>query len=374
MPAAIHQLLAGYTERDAISNEARRLRTIFRGWGAPSAIFAAPGHISRQLRADAEDIARLSPAPDDVLFLHLSVGSPVNRRFRDLPGRKVILYHNVTPPEYFRGVNPALAAELAEGREQARTLAGAADLVLADSRFNAAELEALGHRDVRVFPLVLDFDELTRRIHAPTRHAYRDGFVNIVFVGRCAPNKAIDDALRVFAAFQQAFTPRSRFIQVGSWAGTELYRDLLIALSRELGLRQVELLGSQPQDRLNAVYAAADVFLCLSEHEGFCIPLLEAMAHDVPVLAYAAGAVAETLDGAGVLLHTRHPGVIAAMIRRLTADPTLRHPVLAAQRARLARFQARNPDAELRTLLRPREGRGVTSSHFTFGLRSPDSG
>jgi glycosyltransferase involved in cell wall biosynthesis len=120
-----------------------------------------------------------------------------------------------------------------------------------------------------------------------------------------------------------------------------------------LNQARVELLGTQPQDRLNAIYAAADLFLCMSEHEGFCIPLLEAMAHDVPVLAYAAGAVEETLDGAGVLFREKRWPVIAALMDRLTRDLALRGAVVKTQRDRLERYRARDPDAELRALLAP---------------------
>lgn len=350
-PAAIHQITAGFTGRDAISNEARELRRLFRRWGHASDIFSDPAHLPHELRGDALGIDELRPTGADIVILHLSVGSPVNEHFASLPGRKVILYHNITPPEFFGGVNPDLARNLAAGREQTRALATVADRVLADSRFNASELEAMGYRNVEVFPLLINFGDLTDDVDEATLRLYRDGGPTVLFVGRCAPNKAIDDILRAFTVFQRELEPNARLLHVGSWAGTEMYHGSLIAQAREQALSGVELLGTQPQDRLNAMYASADVFVCMSEHEGFCIPLLEAMIHDVPVLAYAAGAVEETLDGAGVLFREKNWHVIAEVMQRLIRDLSLRESVLATQRQRVARYRDRDPEAELQTLL-----------------------
>jgi glycosyltransferase involved in cell wall biosynthesis len=352
---AIHQFVAGFTGHDAISNEARVLRTVFQRWGHDSTIYANARHVPPELRHDAADACKAGSSirPDDIVLLHLSVGTPVNDVFADLTCRKVILYHNVTPPEYFSGINPDLAGQLAWGRSQAAGLRDTADVVLADSRYNADELRALGYPSVSVFPLFLDLDGLTTDVDPGTLASYSDGDINVLFVGRCAPNKAIEDALKAFEFFQKEFEPRSRFIQVGSFAGTEAYRDLLRAQARENGVRDVELHGTLSQPTLNAIYASAHVFLCMSEHEGFCIPLLESMAHDVPVLAYAAAAVPETLDGAGVLVREKHFVAIAAMMHRLVHDSFFRAAVVAGQRKRLQRFSERRPEEELRTYMGP---------------------
>ena len=256
-----------------------------------------------------------------------------------MPGRKAILYHNITPPEYFRGVQDQTAHLLARGRQQAKALAGAAEVVMADSRFNAEEIAAMGHANPQVLPLVLDFSMLRAKPDRRILRQYRDGMVNMLFVGRCAPNKKIEDLLNAFYYFQRYVQPASRLIHVGSFAGMEQYHALLQTRMRELQLKHVELVGSVPQSELNAYYDVSRAFLCLSDHEGFCIPLLEAMTHDLPVVAYAAGAVPETLDGAGVLVREKRFDLIAEILGRVAEDEPLRAAILKGQRERLARYE-----------------------------------
>jgi len=353
MPA-LHQFLAGYSKGDAISNESVVLRHIFRSWGYESEIFCEQKRILPEFRRDAHDISRYAAAarPDDVALLHLSIGSPSNDVFASLKCGKVILYHNVTPARYFRLANTRTAQLLELGRRQMKRLAGTAQVNLADSQFNADELREAGYADVNVFPLALDPDLL----HGPPdRHLVRrlnDGRVNILFVGRCAPNKAIESLLVLFHHFQTSVEKASRLIHVGSFAGTERYYYLIRSLARDLGVN-VSFPGSVPQRELAAYYQTASLFVCMSEHEGFCIPLLEAMAHDVPVIAYAAGAVPETLDGAGVLVHRKDPAMVAELMGMMLRDQPLRQAVIARQRERLARFSTRDVAGELRGLLAP---------------------
>ena len=352
---AIHQIVAGYAGGDAISNEARAMRALFRRWGYESQIYSERKRILPELRSEARDLVagRGDFRPDDVVLLHLSIGSDVNDLFPQLPGRKALLYHNITPPEYFRGIQEQTASLLDRGRRQARARAGAAAVVMADSRFNAGEIAAMGHANPQVLPLVLDFSMLRSRPDRRVLRQYRDGLANILFVGRCAPNKKIEDLLNAFYYFQRYVQPASRLIHVGSHAGMEQYHALLLTRSRELQLKNVEFVGAVNQDELNAYYAVARAFLCLSDHEGFCIPLLEAMAHDVPVVAHAAGAVPETLDGAGVLVREKNYDLIAETLGRVSEDAPLRAALLRGQRERLARYERQDLEADLKRLLAP---------------------
>ena len=352
---AIHQIVAGYAGGDAISNEARAMRALFRRWGYESQIYSERKRILPELRSEARDLAagRGDFRPDDVVLLHLSIGSDVNDLFPQLPGRKALLYHNITPPEYFRGIQEQTASLLDRGRRQARALAGAAAVVMADSRFNAGEIAAMGHANPQVLPLVLDFSMLRSRPDRRILRQYRDGLANILFVGRCDPNKKIEDLLNAFYYFQRYVQPASRLIHVGSHAGMEQYHALLLTRSRELQLKNVEFVGAVSQDELNAYYEVAKAFLCLSDHEGFCIPLLEAMTHDVPVVAHAAGAVPETLDGAGVLVREKNYDLIAETLGRVSEDAPLRAALLRGQRERLARYERQDLEADLKRLLAP---------------------
>lgn len=354
MPA-IHQLVAGFSKGDAISNEARVLRSMFRSWGHASEIFCETKRILPELRKDARDLqtAMTSIAPHDVVVLHLSIGSPVNEIFPRLPGRKVIVYHNITPPEFFRGLSEEIRSLLGRGLEQARALAGTGDAVVADSEFNATELAAMGHRNVQVMPLMLDRGQWEGPADRRVLGQMRDGMKNILFVGRCAPNKRIEDLIFAFYFFQKYVTKESRLIHVGSWAGLERYYALLRTKVADLRLENVLFTGSISPAQLRAHFQTADVFLSVSEHEGFCIPLIEAMAHGVPVMAFEAGAVPGTLDGAGVLFREKKLDAIAEMLGRLCGDQALRESVIAKQRERVDRYFAQNIPDRWRIVLAP---------------------
>ena len=354
MAAAIHQLVAGFRRGDAISNEALLMRFLFRRWGLESEIVCGPSSTDPEQRHEVVDFAALRARvrPEDTAILHLSIGCEANEVFPTLPCRKVVLYHNITPARFFERIDPVAAATLAEGRRQAAALAGAADINLADSEFNARELAAMGYRDPRPLPLMIDLERVHGEVDAGYAARYADGAVNVLFVGRVAPNKRHDELLRVFHDFQHYVEPRSRLVLAGSSGGTEAYRTLLLGQAYAMELKRVVFTGALGQAQLNACYRTASVFLCMSEHEGFCAPLLEAMYHDVPVVAVAAAAVPETLGGAGVLFRDRDYPLIAETLGRIVHDDAFRAAVLERQRRRVADYRARDFEAELRAALR----------------------
>jgi glycosyltransferase involved in cell wall biosynthesis len=353
--AAIHQFVAGFNRADAISNEAITLRSLFRSWGYESKIFSEVRRIPPELRNEAHDVTEYGPEskPEDVVLLHLSIGSAVNEAFAGLKCKKAILYHNVTPSHYVAPVQKQIARTLALGEQQIKGLSDAATVNMADSKFNADELTALSYADVKVLPLVLDYDKLSEKPDRKVMKEFNDNRTTILFVGRCAPNKKIEDLLLAFAYFQNTVNADSRFVHVGSHAGLERYYYALQAMRRDWKLRNVHFAGTTSQSELNAFYQSADVFLCMSEHEGFCIPVIESMVHNVPVMAYAAGAVPETLDGSGVLFDEKDFPMIAEMIGRLTTDKPLRSAILQGQAARLKRYRDRDLASELHQHLAP---------------------
>lgn len=351
----IIQFVAGFSHGDAISNEAVVMRDLFRSWGYESHICSEAKRILAELRKEALDVDqyRSDCRPDDIVILHLSIGSVMNDVFAELPCRKAILYHNITPPEFLEGVQPQIARHLAKGREQLKRLAGSAGVVMADSTYNAQELNDLGYGETHVLPLVLDLSKIRSKPHRGVMKKFDDELTNILFVGRCVPNKRLEDLLSAFHYYQQFVNPASRLIHAGSWAGTEQYQALLVTFARELGLQNCEFTGSIRQDELNACYRSADIFLSMSEHEGFCIPLLEAMAVNVPVMAYEAGAVAETMDGAGILFREKQFDQIAEMIGQVVRNSALRQGILEGQQKRVQRYESRSLDEELQTHLHP---------------------
>ena len=352
----IHQFVAGFALGDAISNQAIAMQDVFRSWGHDSTVFTEPGRISRELKSRSGNMAKYAAdaGPNDIAILHLSIGSRVNQVFADLPCRKAIQYHNVTPPHYWDMVNKRTAASLASGREQVAALAGVAEINMAVSKFNAGELSELGYRDVKVLPLILDSKRLKGGSDPLILKTFDDGRKNILFVGRCAPNKMIQDLLDFFHHFHKYVEPNSRLIHVGSSAGALPYYATLTARTRHLGIKSaVHFTGMVSQAQLNAFYECADAFVCMSEHEGFCIPVFEAMMHDVPVLAYAAAAVPETMAGSGILFKEKNYAAVAELAGKVLHDAPFRSAIIRGQRERLERHTSRDLSAELKELLAP---------------------
>lgn len=355
MSRAIHQFVAGYSNGDAISNEARAWRATFRAWGYASEIFCEKKRILPELRKDTCDLATAASSirPDDIVVLHLSIGSDANRVFETINARKAIIYHNITPPDFFRGYQEEIVRNLQRGREDLARLRDAATVNLADSQFNADELKGLGYRNPSVLPLLLDRSNWKGGVDRRIVDQYRDGFVNILFVGRCAPNKRIEDLLFTLYYCQKYVRKDTRLIHVGSAAGLERYQALLRTKARELKAENFVMAGSIRADELRAFYQASDVFLCLSEHEGFCIPLLEAMGHGIPVVAYDAGAVAETMGGAGIIVREKKFDLIAETVIRAATTPGLREAIVKGQTDRLRRYEKIDIPAMMKQALSP---------------------
>ena len=224
-------------------------------------------------------------------------------------------------------------------------------LALGDSAFNTEELVAAGFPRTGVLPVGPSFTHLETTAAGTMADAFDDGWTNILFVGRMIPNKKIDDLIRIFHAYKTRCNPRSRLLLVGSYGGFDLYFAMLQQLVARLRVPDVFFMGHVSNEELSAFYDVADLFLCASEHEGFCVPLVEAMAADVPILAYAAGAVPETLGGAGLLFAPKDLEVAAEMLGMLVYDRALRAQVLAGQRRRLADFSPARIDARLAELV-----------------------
>jgi glycosyltransferase involved in cell wall biosynthesis len=274
--------------------------------------------------------------------------------FAALGGRKVLQYHNITPAAFFAPYDAQLFRLAALGRRELATLAGRVDLALGDSEFNRQELEALGFARTGVMPIAVNTERLTA---APPRPALErilaDGLINILFVGRIVPNKRIEDHIRLAEMYKRNVDSYYRFIFVGRYDGLPRYYDQVQAL-----IAQYEMLpdrfwftGPVPDEDLAAFYRWADAYVSLSEHEGFCVPLVEAMAADVPIVAYAAGAVPETLGGAGLLFSPKDLEVAAELLGSVVYDRGVRAGVLEGQRRRLQDFAPAKIEQKLSQML-----------------------
>ncbi len=352
-PRSVHQLVATLSYGDAIGNEALAIRAHLRAMGFESDIFAETVHPRMAAFARPLWEYRAVSSPQTVCLFHFAVGSAASPMIHAAPDRLVLVYHNVTPADYFLGFQNHLVGLCYHGRRGLASFASRVELALGVSEFNRRELEAAGFARTSVLPIVLDFERYRAPVAPVVRRIHADGRRNVLFVGRIIPNKRIEDVVRAFAAYQRAVEPRSRLLLVGDYAACPHYLDALRGLAAELRARDVVFTGHVDDDELRAFYAAADAFLCLSEHEGYCVPLVEAMAFGVPVLAYDAGAVRETLAGGGVLLRERTPALVAELLGRVIGDPALRAAVLATQARAVDALRGLDFGALLRERLAP---------------------
>jgi glycosyltransferase involved in cell wall biosynthesis len=337
---------------DAIGDSARLMRDAFRRWGHSADVYAL--ELDADLEGDGKPWGDWAPGgPDDVVILHYALPSPLTAALRAHRGRRVLLHHNITPPEYFVGWDEEMVRICSLGRDELRTLVAHADLALADSEWNRRELETLGFARTGVLPIYLDFERY-REAPAPVlRRVLEDGRTNLLFVGRLAPNKRPEDLIRLVSYWKRFLSPDVRLLLVGKPPRRRSYLEALQALAYEEGFGPAEVvfLGHVDHAELLACYASARLFVSMSEHEGFGVPLVESMLMGVPVLAYAAAAVPHTLGGAGVQFREKRLAEVAELAHLLATDEALRRRVLEGQERRLSAFAPPAVESALRGYL-----------------------
>jgi len=338
----VHQVLATLGYGDAIGHEVLGIQRVLRAAGYDSNIFVETADSRLEsLTLDFRELVDFSH-PDNLLLHHFSLGSKASRTAFALPDRMALIYHNITPPEYFVGVHRTLARQCFRGRRELRAYASRCDLALGDSEFNRQDLEALGFPRTAVLPVVPDFSHLDRAPNWLVAQDFDDDWTNILFVGRVIANKKIENLIRYFHAYHTSVNPRSRLLIVGAQSGFERYLASLHQLTATLGTSHVHFIGHVSDEELVAFYELADLFLCASEHEGFCVPLVEAFYKQVPVLAYAATAVPSTMDGAGVLFDDTNPMYVAALMDAILSDAALQDRIVDGQLAAVDRLRAQD--------------------------------
>lgn len=341
----VHQLLAAASPRDAVTGQAFAWRSALRSWGFGGDIVAE--HVHPEL---AGAVRRLADADrllaDERVILHYSIWSAVVPAALAAGGPLGVCYHNVTPGSLLRQHNPALADDCDRARGALTGLRGRVAALIADSAFNAAELREAGLGEAAVVPLLLDVDT------PPDRDEDVTDSPLVLTVGRIAPNKRIEDVVKAFALLQRHHAPGATLAVVGSDSGFERYRATLERLVGRLGARGVQFTGPVSDAERDDLYARAGAYLCMSEHEGFCAPLVEAMAAGVPVVARRAGAVPETLGGAGLVIE---PDLLLAAeaLREVTSSVTTRRLLRAAAGRRLTELRPEAVRERLRAALDP---------------------
>jgi glycosyltransferase involved in cell wall biosynthesis len=341
---AIHQFVPTLAPRDAVGRHYLAVQETLRAAGYHSDLYSYEAKDEyKRLAKPFTSFAGAQRGEPTWLLYHSSVGSHVADYVAARDEPLIVDYHNITPAPFFARWEPATAGSLLKGRRQLAELEARADLGLADSAFNAQELTDLGYARTAVVPILLDVAELDAApADASTfdrlSHAKARGGVDWLFVGRLAPNKAQHDIVKAFAAYRRLYDDNARLHLVGG-SSSHQYETALLAFVDALDLGDsVEVTGGVSAGALTAYFETADVYVVASEHEGFCVPLLEAMHHRIPIVAYAAAAVPETLGDAGLLLDAKDAFTIATAVQRVVGDAALRAQLIAAGVERLREF------------------------------------
>lgn len=350
----VFQLLPTISMGDAVSNDTIAIAKVLRDMGYQTGIYAE--NIDPRLPSGtAKSVTKLPrlQASDTVLY-HMSTGSELNKAIPQYPCRKGMIYHNITPSHFFQPYNAQLTKLLDAGLKDVLSLAPYIDFCLADSAFNRQNLLDMGYTcPISVRPILIPFSDYAKKPNAEIIQRYgNDDYTNFIFVGRIAPNKKQEDVIRTFSCYQRFCNPKSRLFLVGAWSGAESYYRRLCRYTAALQVENVVFTGHIPFADILAYYHVADLFLCMSEHEGFCVPLVEAMYFGVPILAYDACAIPDTLGDSGILLKRKDPLEAAMVANRILTDTVLRRELVSQQRQRQQAFSYQKVRATLEAQLK----------------------
>jgi glycosyltransferase involved in cell wall biosynthesis len=338
----IDQVIPTLASRDAIGGHVMQLRDLLRTRGYASDIYY--GNASPDRFDEGYPITRIGDPSSSgrVLLYQLSIGSGAADIFRDRPERKFVNYHNITPADLLEDWIPAVGEEVRWGRAQLRDLAKVTEFAIADSVYNEMELREAGYPSTTTVPLLIDPEDFTGApdptLAARLARQRSAGGTDLLFVGKVSPHKGQHDLVKALAAYRHLYDPMARLHMVGS-AISEEYQQAVTRFADELDLTDaVEWAGSVTHEELIAYYEGCDVFLCLSNHEGFCVPLLESMYHRLPIVGWQSTAVPETVAQAGLILPDKEPARVAAAIHRVVDDARLRDELAVAAVERVGWF------------------------------------
>jgi glycosyltransferase involved in cell wall biosynthesis len=335
----VHQILPTFSPGDAIGNEVIEINKTLRKWGYESNIYAE--NIHPQMKAKQLHEYDAESSKDNLLIFHFSIGSDVSHYVKNLPDRKIIRYHGITPEKYLSGINDYIQHLLVRGRDELKSYPDITDLALANSRYTQLELDNLGFKRTEVFPLLMNLNIYDKNPNNKLISKFDDDYVNILFVGRIIPQKNQHELIKIFY-YYQLINPKSRLFLIGNFEGCENYYEGLQTMIRKLNLKDVHIPGKVPMEDLISYYKLADIFLCASEWETFCVPLVESMYFSIPVLAYNFTAIPNTMGDSGILFNDFKCDAIAEMIDLVVNDEAFRNQIIKKQNERLEYFKRPN--------------------------------
>lgn len=340
------QFVSDLVYADAVAADCVAFHQLFRRWGFEAPIYAHG--IDSHHQGIAQSYQSYKAEERDLLIFHYSSWTPVAEFLLEKGCRLVLVYHNVTPAGYFQGLDAGAEFRARKGRENLTRFAPVTRLALGVSEYNRRELEEAGFRETATLPFMVDFSRLEGEPNHSLLSSLRDGYVNLLSVGRVVPNKRHDDMIKVLYYYQRGVSRQVRLFLVGAHDAQGPYCRWLGELARYLGVeRDVHFTGQVNHADLLAYLHGAHVYLSMSEHEGFGVPLIESMYLGVPVIAYSAAAVPYTMGEAGSLLKRKEPAVVAELVHLLVDDAELRRRMVARGRERARDFAPERVEAIL---------------------------
>lgn len=350
----IVQVLPSMAYGDAIGNNAIALNKKISQMGYKTDIYAEriDSRLPFGLVHYIAEMSKLDKA--DVIIYHLSTGTKLNYEIADYSARIIIIYHNVTPPHYYKDYDKVAYESCKDGLHGMAYLSDKAEYCLAVSKFNKDDLIKVGYRcKVDILPIIIPFEDYAKNPNSNIIKQYLgDGYKNLLFVGRIAPHKKQEDIIGAFYQYSMKCNPRSRLFLVGSYNRMDRYYQRLEEYVRQLGLKNVYFTGQVRFDELLAYYKIADVFICMSEHEGFCVPLIEAMYFGIPIVAYDSSAISDTLGGSGFLTNTKNALINALILDRILSDNQLSQNLIENEKERLKYFSKETVERTFEAYLR----------------------
>ena len=343
----IIQVLPTISYGDAVSNDAINIDKFLRKNGYKTEIYAE--NIDKKLKGKVFKISKLKKVnKNDILIYHKSTGTDLSFLLERYKCKKVMRYHNITPGKYLEKYNKYLYNLVEYGRKGLEHASRYFDYSLAVSDYNKSELDELKYKNTTTLPILVPFEDYKKEPDKKVIKKYSDRKKNILFVGRIAPNKAQEDVVKSFYYYKKYVNKDSRLILVGNDNGFENYSDLLKKLVKELGLENdVVFPGHIKFEEILAFYKVADLFLCMSEHEGFCVPLVESMFFEVPILAYNSSAIKDTLGNSGVIVNKKDYFLISELINYILSDENVKKEIIKNQNKRLEDFKLEKVEKQL---------------------------
>lgn len=334
----IVQIVPTLAYGDAVGNDAMAIKKILHNAGYKTEIYAES--VVKPLdKTAAKSIDKLYElGKENVAILHLSTGAKINSDFADLTCRKIVRYHNVTPPKFFAKNDSHTEAINKWALQNVTFLADKVDYCLAVSEFNKVDLVKIGYQcRIDVLPILIPFDDYKKKSDEKIIKKYQK-MPMVLFTGRIVPNKKIEDIIRAFYIYKKYYNPKAVLVLAGSYKETDIYYRKLATYINRIGAKDVVFTGHIRFDEILAYYHCADIFLCQSEHEGFCVPLVEAMFFQIPVIAYKSSAIPFTLGKSGILMETKEPLLVAGMMNCVHENKQLREQIIEEEERRLEDF------------------------------------